>query len=105
MTDILDEKIDISASQAREPLSFTVQDASYDRIHYRHDTLVKGDSYTFKVETHPAFSAGTYSLRDIIDRLSKCAHLHDKTIFTGTLPTTNANCNCNCDCDCGDDGG
>ena len=96
MADILDEKINLSVSQARGPLNFDIVD--------KHGKRGK-DTYSFRVNTIPAFNAGTYTLRDILDRLSKCAHIHSKTIFQGQLPQSNADCNCNCNCDCGDDGG
>lgn len=103
MADILDEKIKLPASQVRGPLSFEVEVPTVEKK--KHSVKVQEEKYTFKVVTNPAFTEGTYTLRDIIDRLSKCAHLHDKTIFTGSLPQSGPNCDCNCDCRCGDDGG
>lgn len=106
MADILDEKITLPASQTREPLSFEVDDVVKWSSSDSNKIQSSQERYTYKVETHPLFSAGTYTLRDIIDKLSKCAHIHNKTVFTGNLPQSSADCNCNCDCTCGgDDGG
>ena len=102
MADILEEKIHVSASQARDPLSFKAVVKTTASSKHGYDMA---ETHSFRVNTFPAFSEGDFSLGEVIDRLSKCAHIHDKTIFSGSLPYSSANCNCNCNCDCGDDGG